>query len=161
LKRERTVAALGALGLLAVACGPAAPPVPIDPRAAEIIKARQANLKKLDAAYKAIGEEARTPNPDLLVFQAQAPVVAALAAQLHGWFPRGTGAETGLKTSAQSDIWSRPEAFKARADALVSAAAGLNVAVEGGDVAAIRAAIPAVGGACKRCHDGFRQYDEF
>jgi len=161
LKREWTVAALGALGLLAAACGPAAPPVPIDPRAAEIIKARQANLKKLDGAYKAIGEEAKKPNPDLLVFKGQAPVVAELAPQLHGWFPRGTGAVTGLKTSAQSDIWSRPEEFKARADALVSAAAGLTAAVEGGDVSAIRGAMPAVGGACKRCHDGFRQYDEF
>jgi cytochrome c556 len=157
----RTAAVLTVIALLVAACGPAAPPVPIDPHAAEIIKARQADLKKLDAAWKAMGDEAKAPNPDLQVFRDRTPVLGELAPALHGWFPRGTGAETGIKTSAQSDIWSRPEEFQARADALTRAAVGLNLAVGSGDIAAIRGAMPAVGGACKRCHDGFRQYDEF
>ncbi len=157
----RTAAALIALGLLAAACGPARPPPPIDPRAAEIIKARQANLKRLDVAFKAMNDEARKPAPDLALFRTQAPVVASLAPQLHDWFPRGTGAETGLKTSAQSDIWLNPEGFKARAIALVTASARLDGAVASGDAAAVKAATNSVGATCRACHDGFRQYDEF
>ena len=172
MKTEWTIAAIAAAGLLAVACGQKdeatskneaqAPPAAAAaaPNAADTIKARQTNLKKLGGALKAMTDESKKDNADLAVFKTQAPIVAGLAPQLHDWFPAGTGAEAGVKTAAKPEIWAQPDVFKQRADAFAAASAKFSTTVDGGDLTAIKAGVAPLGGACRECHQTFRQRDE-
>ena len=73
-----------------------------------------------------------------------------------GWFPRGTGPETGVRTRAKPEIWSNPSGFRLAGAALLVAARELSAAAQSGDVARIRAALPGVTRACGGCHDSFR-----
>ena len=125
-----------------------------------IIKARQANLKKFGAANKAMQDELKKPEPALAVYQTNLPTIAALAPELHTWFPAGTGMETKIKTAAKPEVWAQPELFKARADAFVAATQKFQATVQSGDMAAIKAGAPEFGQSCRNCHEIFRQRDE-
>jgi cytochrome c556 len=123
---------------------------------AETATARQNNFKQMGRASKAIGDEFKKPAPDVAVFRAQAQVLANLAPQVHRWFPRGTGVESGAKTGALPAIWQQTPLFNTKANQFVAAARNFQRAAAGGNVAQIRAAFPAVGGSCKGCHDTFK-----
>lgn len=64
---------------------------------------------------------------------------------------------TGEKSRALPEIYSDASKFKAAQDSFQSNAAKLAAASKGGDEAAIKAAIGAVGKDCGSCHDNFRQ----
>jgi cytochrome c556 len=64
---------------------------------------------------------------------------------------------TGEKSRALPEIYSDAGKFKATQDSFQSNAAKLVAASKGGDEAAIKAAIGAVGKDCGSCHDNFRQ----
>lgn len=162
-----TLGALIGAGLLA-GCGqgqdtaatdtaPAAAPAE---GAAEIIKARQENLKKFGAANKAMQDELKKGEPALAVYQANAPAIAQLAPELHTWFPAGTGVEAGVKTAAKAEIWAQPDDFKAKADAFVAVAQKFDATVKAGDMTAITAGAEELGLACRNCHQTYRQRDE-
>lgn len=123
---------------------------------AETVTARQNNFKQMGRAQKLIGDELRKPAPDVAVLRAQARTLANLAPQVNRWFPRGTGKESGAKTGALPAVWQQTPLFNAKANQFTQAARGLQRAAAGGNVAQIRAALPAVGGSCKGCHDTFK-----
>jgi cytochrome c556 len=54
-------------------------------------------------------------------------------------------------------VWSDRPAFTRRGGALLAAARALQDASRSGDIARIRTAFPAVGQACRACHDDFRE----
>ena len=64
---------------------------------------------------------------------------------------------TGEKTRALPEIYSDAAKFKAAQDSFQANTAKLVAASKGGDEAAIKAAIGAIGKDCSGCHDNFRQ----
>lgn len=63
-------------------------------------------------------------------------------------------------TRAKQDIWDKPAEFKDAVNKLEVAASTLLKAAEDKDQEAIGAALKQLGGACKNCHDNFRQKQE-
>ncbi len=123
---------------------------------AETVTARQNNFKQMGRAQKMIGDELKKPAPNVGVLRAQAQVLANLAPQVNRWFPRGTGPESGARTGALPAIWQQTPLFNTKATQFTNAARNLQRVAAGGNVAQIRAAVPAVGGSCKSCHDTFK-----
>jgi len=126
------------------------------PAAADTIRARQANYKQMAAALKGINEQLRGGTPSLPAIRRGSSLIAADAVQLLRWFPRGTGAEAGVRTRARPEIWSDGAGFRLAGAGLLVAARNLEAAARAGDLARIRAAAPPVARACGNCHDSYR-----
>lgn len=124
-----------------------------------LIKARVDNFKGMGKAMKAMGEELKAPAPAAAVLKANAATIAQNAHRVAGFFPKGSGPESGVKTQALPAIWQKSADFKKRADDLVAAAEALKLAAAGGNPAAVREAQMKVGGACKACHQDFKGRD--
>ena len=128
--------------------------------AAESIRARQSHYKDIGRAMKGINDELKKDAPDVAAIQAHAATIDRFAPQIQGWFPDGTGASAGVKTAAREEIWSKPDVFRSAAERLAAEAARFHVTTQSGDLAAIRAGVRDLGGACKNCHDSFRAEDD-
>ena len=152
--RPGVTAILVAAGLLAAtsAIGQA-----LAPTAA--IRARQANFREMGTAFKAINDELRKPALGKFVLSSSARQIAGNLRQVGSMFPAGSGREAGLKTAAKPEIWSHQADFARLNAAAIVEADRLVAATRGGDPAAIRAQVKATGGACKGCHDLYRQPD--
>lgn len=137
-----------ASGLAAVAASPA-----------QTIQVRVANFKTMGKSMKAIGDQFRAPAPDMAAIKANANIIAGAAPKVGGYFPRGTGPESGVKTEALPAIWAKPADFRAAAAKLVNATRQLQAAANAGNIDQVKAEMGAVGGACKGCHDSFRAKD--
>lgn len=125
-----------------------------------IIKERQENFKAIGGAFKAIRGELEGGSPDFALIAAKASDINARAGKIADHFPAGTSTADGFKTEALPLIWEKPEEFKAAAAKLADESAKLASLAPGGDATAIEAQAMAMGGACKGCHDKFRQEDE-
>lgn len=125
----------------------------------DIIKARQANFKKMGAANKAIGEELKKSAPSVAIILTSAKNLNVAGNAVFKSFPRGSGAEAGVKTAALPAIWQKPDEFKAASGKFLAAAAKLKSAAESGDLVKIKAAAGGLGPTCKGCHDQFRHKD--
>ena len=154
--KSAIIASLTAASLAFVAVAVAQTPAD----APAFMKARHARFHDIGKAMKGVSEQLKSPSPSVPDIQAGAKVIDTLAPQVITWFPRGTGPEVGIKTGARAEIWQRPDEFRKDAADFAAAAHRFNAAAQGGDVAAIKAAYPALGGACKTCHDSFRQKDD-
>ena len=82
-----------------------------------------------------------------------------MAPRVESWFPAGSGPEDGIKTDALQTVWAKPDEFKQAAAKLVEESAKFNALAQAGDIAAIGEGMKALGGACKGCHDKFREKD--
>lgn len=142
-------AALAAIAGVAYAQRPAA-------NAAATIQARQGNYKQMAGALKGIGDQIRSGSPNVAEIRSRAALIADRSVQVLRWFPRGTGPEAGVRTRAKAEIWSDHAGFQRAGGAFVVAARTLNRAAQSGDIAQVRAALPAVQRACGACHDSFR-----
>ena len=151
MKRPLKLAAV-AVAIALVACGAAV----AQSRAAATIQARQASLKQLGGAFKAINDELKKDAPDAALLRANSARMSTLASRLPTWFPQGSGAEVGVKTGAKPEIWSDPKGFADTARALQGQTGRLAELGAGGDLAAFKAQVRPVGGACKGCHDKYR-----
>ena len=128
---------------------------------ADIVEARQQNLKDLGGSFKAISDQLRSGNPDVAAIQEATETALGIANEdFVAWFPAGSGAESGLETDALPTIWSEADDFAAAHERLKGAAAELNDAALAGDPALIAEKFQATGGACKNCHDNFRKDDD-
>jgi cytochrome c556 len=126
------------------------------PAAADAIHARQGRYKQMAAAMKGIRDELRGGTPEIAPIREGSHLIAGYALQLLRWFPRGTGAETGVRTRARPEIWSDAAGFHRAGAELLVAARALEAAAQSGDIARIRAAAPQVAHACSACHDDYR-----
>jgi cytochrome c556 len=126
--------------------------------AAAAVKARQDGMKSQGAALKGFGQGlgSGASAADLRQFSAK---LVQTSGQLPGWFPKGSGAESGVKTKAKPEIWSDAAGFKAAADNLKAQAGKLDAAVAGGDMDAIKAQFGATRAACKSCHEKYEVQD--
>lgn len=154
---RKGVIVVGSLLSSAVALGQlaAAPP---DPAAVQkIVDARVAKYKQIGKANKAIRDELSQAQPNLGNVQANARVIEALAKQIPGWFPRGSGQQPGVDSEARPIIWQQVPTFKQSAAGLAGAAHQAAAAAASGNLDATKAAAANIGNACKACHDTFRE----
>lgn len=126
--------------------------------AAAVIKTRQDGMKSQGGALKGLGQglAGGASAADLKPFSTK---LVETSAALPGWFPKGSGAESGVKTKARPEIWSDAAGFKAAGDNLKVQAGKLDAAVAGGDIDAIKAQFGATRAACKACHDKYEVQD--
>lgn len=68
----------------------------------------------------------------------------------------GAGTDKGMPNRSKPEIWSNAAGFKTKGDEMVAALAKLDAAAKTGSLDNIKAAVGAVGGTCKGCHDDFR-----
>ena len=133
-------------------------PMPKNPTPAQrAAYVRHDRFQGLDKAFKAIGDELKKPAPDKAVLASNAKLVATLADGIPTWFPRGSGVEARPMSGAKANIWTDAAGFSAAAAALQAQASKLSQAAASGDVAAVRAQYGPANGACKGCHDSYRQ----
>jgi cytochrome c556 len=68
----------------------------------------------------------------------------------------GPNTDMGLPNRAKPEIWRESAKFKAAADKMAEEVKKLDAAARAGSLDAVKAAMGAVGGSCKACHDDFR-----
>ena len=119
--------------------------------------ARHDNYQKLGKAFKALNDELKKDAPDKAVVSASTGTMLSLVNALPTWFPRGSGVEARPMSEAKANIWTDAAGFSAAASALQVQVSKLNQAAASGDIAAVKAQIRPTGGACKGCHDKYRQ----
>ena len=153
-RRTRRLAPVALLlGLAATTAWAASPAI------TTAVSARRANFKEIGGAFKSVNDEIKSGSPDFNAVRPLARDIAARSAQLSKYFPRGSGPESGAKTRAKAAIWSDYATFsKLQAD-MVASANALNAAAQRGDTAGLASARTTLGGACKACHDRFRETD--
>ena len=131
--------------------------VPLLAADADIVKSRIAGYREIGAAFKAINDQLRSGTPQPYLLQVSAREIANGTREQYRWFPAGSGPKPGVKTRAKPAIWAQPVKFKALQDNFAAKAGALAVATKGGDAARIAAAVRELGGACKACHDVYRE----
>jgi cytochrome c556 len=171
--------AIAAIGLLA-ACGQQAPvsndtaapatnqasaaeadPAPLGTAPAtkeaalKLMHDRHEGMEEIGDAFKVVSRELKGDSPDLAKVRDGAGTIARHASEAPGWFPPGTGPDIG-KTRALPAIWQKPADFAAKSKQFAAQAQAFNTALQGTDLAAIRAAHADLGKSCKGCHDDYR-----
>ncbi len=118
---------------------------------------RHENFEEIGAAFKVVADQLKEAAPDKAAVQAAAGTINTFAPQVANWFPAGSSPADGIKTDALPALWEKPDEFKAAAAKFVEEAAKFNALAQAGDMAAVGAGMQALGGACKGCHDKFRE----
>lgn len=157
--RSSFPAPASALAVLLLASGFAAGTAAAQTPAGKAVEVRQAGFKQIGAAFKGIGDELKRGKPDLARVAAASERLQTHAAQLPSWFPKGSGAEAGVKTAARPEIWTDAAGFADAASRLRVETAALHKAAVGGDLAVVRQRAKATGQACAACHTGYREED--
>jgi cytochrome c556 len=124
------------------------------------IEARQSHFKDMGGAFKTVRDQLRRPTPDMTAIQQAAQSVKELAQDQPNWFPKGSGAEAGVKTAAKPEVWNDSANFSAAMQKLREAAVKLDSLAQAKDIDGLKAHVPAVGQACKGCHDKYRVPEE-
>lgn len=123
--------------------------------ALKLMHDRHEGMEDIGDAFKVVSRELKGDSPDLAKVRERAGTIARLAPQASGWFPPGTGPDVG-KTRARAEIWQKPADFAAKSKEFDARAQAFSAAVQGTDLAAIRAAHAELGKSCKGCHDDYR-----
>ncbi len=123
------------------------------------IEARQDGYKTLGKNFKTINDQLKTSEPDLAEIEAAIDAMIGASEGMADWFPEGTGPESGVETEALAAIWENPDGFSGKIADFDVALAGLNTAIQSGDLEAIGTATRATGATCGGCHDDFRLDD--
>ena len=126
--------------------------------ALQLMKERHDQMEDIGDATKLVGRELKQGQPNVAAIQGAAGNVAALAPQVIGWFPAGTGPDVG-ETHALPAIWEKPEDFAAKARDFESAAKAFDAAAKSGDLTSINTTFGSLGKTCKACHDLYRSKD--
>lgn len=124
---------------------------------ADDARSRISNFRELGASFKTVNDAIRTPEPQVMLVQIAARQIVNASRQMPGWFPTGSGPESGAKTKAKAEIWKQGAKFKQAQDAFSAQAIKFQQAAQSGNVTIMRAAARNLGMTCKGCHDSFRQ----
>jgi cytochrome c556 len=149
--------------------------------AERIIERRIAGFRDMGAAFKSIGDEFKTPQPNVSRIRDAALVVRDYGKQVPTWFPPGSEppqkpSESWLDWlrgwfSADSEfvpasvydskakvlIWQEPAKFAQAHREFQSAVDGMWSAAQGSDLAATRDRYRTAAKTCANCHDSFRE----
>lgn len=120
---------------------------------ADAIKSRKEAMKAVGGGMGALVKMVKGEEPfDAAKAKAAVETMAAKAKGFDALFPKGS--ETGGETEAGPAIWTDANGFKAalaKLETTAAAQAGLVTSLDG-----VKAAVGALGGTCKGCHDGYR-----
>jgi cytochrome c556 len=122
-----------------------------------LVKQRQAAMTlqgKYAGPLGAMAQGKAPYNADTVAFNAA--MLDALSRMPWDGFAESTK-DTTVKTAALPAIWSEPAKFKEAQDTFQKAVQALVAVSRGGDEAAQKAAIGAVGKTCGGCHQNFRE----
>jgi len=122
----------------------------------ELVNQRQAGMKELGAASKALNTMAKSGEINATEAVKAANTAAQHAKAMPNWFAKGTGADAGFKTKARAEIWSDTDAFSKAAQQLDAAASQISTAAQAGDKAGFTAGVDQFNGSCQSCHKAFR-----
>jgi cytochrome c556 len=119
----------------------------------DLIRLRQGGLELLSRNVSILGAMAKGDVPfNKEAATNSAEFVNLLAPQI--WLGFAPGTDKALPTRANPKIWSDPEGFKAAQERLIAALKKLPAGT--GDAASLKTALTDLSGACKNCHDNFR-----
>lgn len=121
--------------------------------------ARHENFEAMGESFKVIDDQMKASTPDMAAIRKAAGEIAGMSTKLESWFPAGSSKADGLRTHALQAVWEKPEEFKQAAAKFTQEANAFNATAQGNDVAALGQGMLALGGACKGCHDKFREPD--
>lgn len=120
----------------------------------DAVKYRKAAFSVTAAHFGRLGAMASGKAPfDAKVAAENAEIVANMAKL--PWHAFGEGTDTG-DTKAKPEVWKQGAKFKEAADKLQSESVKLVAATKTGKEDAFKAAFTATAGACKSCHDDFK-----
>jgi cytochrome c556 len=122
----------------------------------QAVDARQHNLKDLGGAFKAVRDQARKPQPDMVQVQQAAEQINQLAADMNRWFPKGSEPSEDVETDAKAEIWQDSKGFTSALTKFQQEAPKLLTLAKANDADGLKKQVTAVGGACKSCHDKYR-----
>lgn len=91
---------------------------------------------------------------DATAFALHADRIAFLTPQLLEGFPQGS--DQGAETEAKPEIWKNMDDFKSKMNDLVRESKALSDVAKTGDEAKMREQFKKTAGACKSCHDKYR-----
>ena len=70
---------------------------------ADQLRVRIDGLRELGAAFKAVNDGLRGPEPQTILIQQSARQIRNAANAMPNWFPAGSGPQPGLKTAAKPE----------------------------------------------------------
>ena len=140
---------------LAVALGAAASSALAQAKPEVLVKQRQAAMTLIGKYFGPLGGMAQGKVPyNAQVVQRNAGFLDNLSRMPWDGFDASTQSE---KSRALPAIWKESDKFKQAASRMENEVAKLYQVSQGGDEAAVKAQIGAVGKSCAGCHDNFRQ----
>ncbi len=120
----------------------------------DAIKYRKAALTVTAAHFGRLGAMAQGKVPFDAKSAAENAEIVAQMAKLP-WAAFGEGTDAG-ETKAKQEIWKQGAKFKEASDKLQTESIKLSAAAKTGKEDAFKAAFTATAGACKSCHDDFK-----
>ncbi len=154
----RPIAPFGPSFMLPLALALSACSQPDTPQS-RIAEERHENFETIGDAFKNVNDELKRSAPDVAKLRVSSATIAGLAPKVESWFPKGSGPQDGVKSDALDTVWTDPGEFRRVAQRFTAAATNFDALAKAGDVAGMRDAAKALGGACKACHDRFREKD--
>ena len=124
-------------------------------KAEDAIKYRQSAMFVMQQNFARIATMAAGRAPLDAKVAAESAEVAAYMSKLP-WAAFGEGTDKGAPTKAKAEIWSDKAKFNDYAEKMQGEMNKLNAAAKTGNLDSIKAAVGAVSGSCKTCHDAFR-----
>jgi cytochrome c556 len=146
-KLNALIAAVAALALAAPAMAQFAKPE-------DAIKYRQSALFVMQQNFGRVAAMAAGKAPFDPKLAAESADVAAYMSKLP-WAGFVEGSDKG-NTKAKPQIWTEKAKFNEYAEKMQAEMTKLDAAAKTGNLDSIKAAVGAVGGSCKACHDAFR-----
>lgn len=120
----------------------------------DAIKYRQSALFVMQQNFGRVAAMAAGKVPFDAKLAAESADVAAFMSKLP-WAAFVEGTDKG-NTKAKPQIWTEKAKFNEYAEKMQGEMAKLDAAAKTGNLDSIKAAVGAVGGSCKACHDAFR-----
>lgn len=120
---------------------------------------RHEHFETIGDAFKGISDELKDEAPDVAKLRVASSTIYGLAPKVETWFPRGSGPQDKVKSDALETVWTKPAEFQHAAQRFVAASTAFDALAKAGDVPGMRNAAKDLGGACKGCHDQFREKD--
>lgn len=146
---------LASLILLSAAVTLSGPAMAQFAKAEDAIKYRQSAIFVMQQNFARIATMAAGRAPLDAKVAAESAEVAAYMSKLP-WAAFGEGTDKGAPTKAKAEIWSDKAKFNDYAEKMQGEMNKLNAAAKTGNLDSIKAAVGAVSGSCKTCHDAFR-----
>lgn len=121
-----------------------------------VIEYRRSVMTMVGWNFKPMGDMAKGKTPfDAKEFAKHAARIEFLAPQALEGFAKGS--DKGAETDAKPEIWTHFDDFKSKLNDLIEQSRTMSEVAKGGDEAKMKEQYKKLGGACKACHDKYKQ----